>query len=124
LHIVASRETSGAREWFQGILGRKPYVPARAGASRRTEVRRTVRRYFLAKQVFVVASQVMSFIFSQSALVLGGSAAKAGAEAASRRPAIKAKLSVFMDVSYLFEHLQDADALNGLHTVRVPVEET
>jgi hypothetical protein len=41
-------------------------------------------------------------------LVFGASCANAGAETASRRPVMTAKLSVFMNVSYLLEHPKDA----------------
>jgi len=53
----------------------------------------------------VFSSQVPAAL-SQSALVFGASCAKAGAETASRRPVMSAKLTVFICVSYLLEHLK------------------
>ena len=50
-------------------------------------------RYFFT-QAFVASSHFISFVFSQSALVFGASAANAGAETASSRPAIIAVLKI------------------------------
>jgi len=76
-------------------------------ATRRTEARRGASHYFFTVHVIVFSSQ-LPLALSQSALVFGASCANAGAETASRRPVMTAKLSVFMNVSYLLEHPKDA----------------
>jgi len=63
-------------------------------------------RHFLTVQVMVFSSHV-PLALSQSAFVFG-SAANAGAATASRSPVMTAKLIVFMNVSYLLEHPEDA----------------
>ena len=71
-------------------------------------------RYFFTVHVIVFSSQVPAAL-SQSALVFGASCAKAGAETANRRPAMSAKLTVFICVSsYLLEHLK-MPAVRTLH---------
>jgi hypothetical protein len=54
-------------------------------------------RYFFT-QAFFASSHFMSFVFSQSALVFGASAANAGAETASSRPAMIAVLKILADI--------------------------
>ena len=93
-------ERSESVNYVQGLGGKQVCQGQRGGPEPAAD-----SRYFFTVHVIVFSSQVPAAL-SQSALVFGASCAKAGAETANRRPAMSAKLTVFICVSsYLLEHL-------------------
>ena len=69
--------------------------------------------YFFT-HAFAVASHFMSFILSQSAFVLGASAANAGAATASKSPAMTAVLKILADMFVLLVWVIESDDRGGL----------